>query len=228
MTIPETGWLPLAALSVSLGLLGFIEPCSLGSSLVFIKTLEGRAAAAKIAQTGVFTATRALLMGALGWAAAAMGTVLFTFQKAVWVVFGMLYIVLGFIYLAGKGGLLMSRLGSRLPRVSGLRGAAALGAVFALNIPACATPLLLALLGVSTAHGAAGAAPGGGFATLALFGLALSMPLVVLVLFEPARRLIDGLAGLSRRIPLWTGLVLTALGVWSIGLGLFSRSAVPS
>ena len=42
-------WLPLA-----LGLFGFIEPCSIGASLVFIKYLEGKDAAHKMVQVGVF------------------------------------------------------------------------------------------------------------------------------------------------------------------------------
>jgi cytochrome c-type biogenesis protein len=43
----------------------------------------------------------------------------------------------------------------------------------------------------------------------------------VAVLFAPARRLLDWLAGLSGRLPLWTGLLLVALGAWSIWFGLF-------
>jgi hypothetical protein len=34
--------LHFAALPLGLGLLGFIEPCSVGSSMLFIKHLEGR------------------------------------------------------------------------------------------------------------------------------------------------------------------------------------------
>ena len=56
---------------------------------------------------------------------------------------------------------------------------------------------------------------------MALFGFALSLPLVLAVLFAPARRALDWLAGLSKRLPLWTGLILIALGLWSIGFALF-------
>jgi cytochrome c-type biogenesis protein len=90
----------------------------------------------------------------------------------------------------------------------------------ALNIPACAAPLILALLGAAAAGGAAGATLASGFVSLAVFGLALSLPLVAAVLFEPARRALDWLAGLSGRIPVWTGAVLIALGIWSIWFGL--------
>jgi cytochrome c-type biogenesis protein len=55
----------------------------------------------------------------------------------------------------------------------------------------------------------------------ALFGLALPLPLVVAVLFAPARALLDRIAGLSRRIPRWTGALFVALGLWSIWFALF-------
>lgn len=35
----------LVALPIGLGLVGFIEPCSIGSTLVFIKYIEGKTAA---------------------------------------------------------------------------------------------------------------------------------------------------------------------------------------
>jgi cytochrome c-type biogenesis protein len=49
----------------------------------------------------------------------------------------------------------------------------------------------------------------------------LSLPLVAAIMFEPVRRGLDWLSGLSVRIPFWTGLVLLALGLWSIWFGLF-------
>ena len=116
----------------------------------------------------------------------------------------------------------MVPVGPSLPRLSDLPGSAGLGVLFGFNIPACAAPLLLALLSTAAARGAAGATLASGFVSLALFGLALSLPLVVAVLFAPARQAIDWLAGLSRRLPFWTGMLLIALGAWSIWLALFA------
>jgi cytochrome c-type biogenesis protein len=62
-----------------------------------------------------------------------------------------------------------------------------------------------------------------GFIALAIFGLALSLPLVLAILVPPAARGLDWLAALSRRIPLWTGLLLIVLGLWSIGFALFAE-----
>ncbi len=209
-------------LPVGLGLLGFIEPCSIGSTLVFVKHLEGKAAATKLAQVGVFAGTRAMFIGLLGMVAVLLGTAFLGFQRAGWIVLGALYIGLGLLYLIGKAGMLMVSLGPSLSRLSDLRGSATLGVLFGLNIPACAAPLIFALLGAAAAGGVAGGTLASGFISLALFGLALSLPLIVAVLFAPARRALDWLAGLSRRLPFWTGLLLIALGLWSVWFGLFA------
>ena len=209
-------------LPIGLGLLGFVEPCSIGSTLLFVKYLEGKNAASKLAQVGVFAGTRAVFIGLLGMLAVLLGTVFLGFQRAAWGVLGAAYLGLGLLYLIGKAELLMVSLGPSLSRLTDVRGSAALGVLFGLNIPACAAPLIFALLGAAAASGAAGGTLTSGFLSLGLFGFALSLPLVVAVLFEPARRTLDWFAGLSRRLPFWTGLLLIALGVWSIWFAFFA------
>jgi cytochrome c-type biogenesis protein len=208
-------------LPIGLGLFGFVEPCSIGSTLIVIKQLEGKSAADKLAQIVVFAGTRAAFIGLLGVLAVLLGTAFLGFQRTAWIALGVLYATLGILYLTNKIGPFMVSLGPSLTRLADMRGSAALGVLFGLNIPACAAPLLLALLAAAAAGGAVGATLANGFVSLALFGLALSLPLIVAVLFEPARRALDWLAELSRRLPFWTGLVLIALGVWSIWFGLF-------
>ena len=208
-------------LPIGLGLFGFIEPCSIGSTLVFIKVMEGKAPAVKLWQVGVFTATRALFIGALGAVAVLAGSAFIGFQKAMWTGLGALYVALGLLFLAGRAGYVMVSLGPSLARIGNVRGSAALGVLFGLNIPACSAPLLFALLGAAAASGVSGATLAKGFSSLALFGFALSLPLAVAVLFPAARRALDWLAGLSRRVPRWTGIVLIGLGLWSVWFGLF-------
>ena len=203
----------LLILPAGLGLFGFIEPCSIGSSLIFIKYLEGKERAQKFTETAVFALTRALFIGALGVAAVLVGSAFIGFQRGAWIVLGLVYAAIGILYLIGRAGFLMRSIGPRL------------GLIFGLNIPACAAPLLLVLLGVAGADGASGDAALSGFISLGVFGLALSLPLVAAVAFKPARRLFDHLAGLSAKIPFWAGGLLIALGLWSIWFGLFS--AVP-
>ncbi len=217
-TLTNLVWLPIA-----FGLVGFIEPCSIGSTLLVVKQVEGRSAREKLAQVGVFAVTRAVFIGLLGILAAFLGSAFLGFQKAAWFALGAVYIGLGFLYVAGKAGVLMRSFGPSLGRLSNVQGSVALGVLFGLNIPACAAPLLVALLGAAAAGAVAGATLASGFVSLALFGFALSLPLVVAVLFAPARRALDGLAGLSRRLPFWTGLLLIALGAWSIWFALFVR-----
>jgi cytochrome c-type biogenesis protein len=217
----ETDFLRLVGLPIGLGLFGFIEPCSIGSTLIFIKTLEGRNAPGKLAQVGVFMIMRALFMGALGFAAVALGAAFLGFQKAAWIIFGIVYALIGILYVAGKSGLIARALGASLSRLSTVNGSAVLGVLFAFNIPACAAPFILALLGIAAAGGAAGSSLATGFVSLALFGLALSLPIMVVALFPRTQAALDWLAGLSRRIPFWTGVVLIVLGLWSVWFGLF-------
>lgn len=206
---------------IGFGLLGFIEPCAIGATLLFIKTTEGKSSKVKLGQVVAFSLSRALFVGLLGAAAALVGAAFLTAQKAIWVIVGLLYLIIGGLYLVGRIGILMRSIGPRLDTLATPRGSLMLGAILGLNIPACAGPLLLALLAASAAGAAGGVTLARGFLSLALFGFALSLPLVVAVLFPPARRALDWIAALSRRIPVWTGLLFVALGVWSIWFGLF-------
>jgi cytochrome c-type biogenesis protein len=218
--VGETEFSSLALLAAGLGLLGFIEPCSMGANLLFIKYLEGKAATRKLTQTVIFMLTRGLFIGALGALAVLIGVAFVSLQKVFWILLGSLYLALGGLYLAGRAGFLMRSLGPGLRRLSGTRGPAALGVLFGLNIPACAAPLLFALFATAAVGDTTVAQ---GFLILALFGLALSAPLALAILWAPGRGLLDRLAGLSHRIPRVTGAVLIVFGLWSIYFGLFVR-----
>ncbi|WP_197508947.1 hypothetical protein [Hydrogenophaga crassostreae] len=168
-----------------------------------------------------FAGTRAIFIGALGAVASGVGAAFLGFQKSAWLILGLLYLALGVVYLSGRAGLLMRGFGPTLNRLRSTRGAAVLGLLFGLSIPACAAPLILALLGFVVADGTSAMNPVAGFLLLATFGLALSLPLVVAVFFVPARSLLDRLAALSVRMPRWTGALFVLLGLWSIWFGLF-------
>ncbi|MHB8494624.1 MAG: hypothetical protein ACYC9Z_09575 [Casimicrobiaceae bacterium] len=210
----------LVVVPLGLGLFGFVEPCSLGSTLLFVKYLEGRGTAAKIGETLLFTLTRGVFIGALGIVAALLGGAFIPLQKGAWIVLGLMYAALGAVMLAGHADRVMVAIGPRLSRFAGRKSAVGLGVFFGLNIPACAAPLLAALLGAAAAGHASGATLAAGFVSLGVFGLALSLPLVVAVFFERARRGLEGLARRASRFPKWTGALLVALGAWSIGFAL--------
>src|SRR3990172_13320267 len=171
-------------LPIGLGFVGFIEPCTIGSTLVFVKVMEGRPPATKLWQVGVFTATRALFIGVLGAVAVLVGSAFIGFQKAMWTGLGTFYVVLGLLFVAGRASYVMTSLGPSLARIGDARGSAVLGLLFGLNIPACSAPLLFALLGTAAASGVSGATLANGFLSLALFGFALSLPLAGAVLFS--------------------------------------------
>ena len=202
---------------IGLGLLGFIEPCSIGASLLFLKSVEGNPPAVKTMQAIVFTVTRALFIGGLGAAAALIGAAFLQFQRGGYVLLGTLYVALGLIYLVSKAGWLMRTIGPSLSRLSTVRGSAALAILFGLNIPACSVPLLAAVLGSAAVAGAAQVWQG--FFMLALFGLALSLPLLVALAFGSAQRLLERLARYSERVPVVIGLLFIVLGAWSIYSG---------
>lgn len=224
----DFGFVNLLVAPAALGLLGFVEPCSIGSSLIFIKYIERKEAARKMAETALFAATRAAFIGVLGVLAVLLGTAFLGLQKGAWILLGSLYLVMGTLYATGRTRLLMQSIGPRLSGLSGTYGPIGLGALFGLNIPACAAPLLLVLLGSAAAGGATGGTFLGGFVSLAVFGFALSLPLVLAVLLAPARAALDWLAGLSGRMPFWIGAVLILLGLWSIGVGLFVHLPWPA
>ncbi|ANK81419.1 MAG: hypothetical protein TEF_11880 [Rhizobiales bacterium NRL2] len=217
----ETSFMGIVAIPAGLGLIGFVEPCSIGSSLVFIKYLEGKGPLAKLAETSLFALTRAVFIGLLGVLAAVIGSLFLDLQRGAWLLLGVAYVGLGLLLATGRARALMVSLGPGLKRLSGRRGSAGLGLLFGLNIPACAAPLLFALLAGAAASDDASALTG--FAALAVFGFALSLPLVAIVLIPGAHALLDRFAALSRRYPVVAGLVLVALGAWSIGFGLFAE-----
>ena len=212
--------LSFLALAASLGLLGFVEPCSVGSHLLFLKYLDRLPAREQLYQTLVFSLVRAALMAGLGVLAATIGAQLVAFQHGLWMALGSLYLLLGLTYLAGGTSWLIRQSDRLLPRVPTTSSGAALGVLFGFNIPACAAPLLAVLIGGAAAQVASGGGIAYGGVSLLIFGLALSSPLVLAVVTRRGRRLLNTIARFAARMPRITGAVLVLLGVWSIGLAL--------
>lgn len=207
-------------LAAGLGLIAFVEPCSVGSHLLFLKFLDRLPERQRLYQTLVFTLARAGLMAGLGVLAAAVGAQFLGIQHGLWMVLGSVYVALGLAYLAGGAPWLIRQSDRLLPRVPTTSGGAALGVLFGFNIPACAAPLLAVLLGGAATQAAAGGGMAYGGVSLLIFGLALSSPLVLAVFTQRGRRLLNAIARFATRMPRITGAVLVLLGVWSIGLAL--------
>lgn len=211
----------LVGLPIALGLLGFIEPCTIGSTMLFLHYMEGRSPRDQILQTATFALARAALMGALGAAAVLVGSVFVDYQKGAWALMGAIYIGLGIVYLTGHISHLKRGFGVSLGRIQGKAGAATLGMIFAFNIPACAGPLLIVLLGTAAVSEANSLLRG--FVMLTLFGLALSLPLVAAVVTATGRKLFERLAHYSSGAPKVLGLIFIALGLWSIRFSMVAN-----
>jgi cytochrome c-type biogenesis protein len=207
----------LIVLPIAFGLFGFIEPCSIGASLMFIKALEDRQES-MVRHVLIFAVTRAAFIGSFGLLAAFAGSFALEFQKAGWTALGLLYLVIGLFYVTGKSTVLSRMFGGLFKTISNIGGGAGMGVVFGLNIPACAAPMILALVSttVVSARGLTEA-----FVSLALFGFALTLPLIIVAFWQPGRDMLMKLSGLSARIPFWIGLLFVGLGVWSMYFGLF-------
>jgi len=96
-----------------------------------------------------------------------------------------------------------------LPGEAGGDRSLGLGLLFGLNLPACAYPLMLALLGPGAASG-----PLLGFAALFVFGLALSLPLVPLAFSERTAKIFDRLSRLGGATPYVIGVVFLLLAAY--------------
>lgn len=206
-------------LPIGLGLLGFVEPCSIGASLLFLWHVERAPPFARAFHAIVFTLVRAVFVGALGTIAALIGAQFFELQRIGWIVLGVLYALLGLAYLTGRAGALMRSFGPTLPHVASTRGTVALGMLFGLNIPACAAPLLLALLGAAAAGGGDTGRLAPGFMSLSVFGLALSLPLTLAIVYPPLQRTLAKMVDRSSQWPAAIGILLVAIGLWSVYFG---------
>jgi cytochrome c-type biogenesis protein len=201
----------LLALAFGLGLLGFIEPCSLGANGIFLSYLREKDRATRLRETVKFALGRSGVLGLFGLGIAFLGGFVFSAQRGFWLLLGLLYLVLGVAVILNArfrwglfGRIPLGRLlPARKDRSLGL------GLLFGLNLPACAYPLMVALLGRGVASGAAW-----GFAALFVFGLGLSVPLIPLALSERTAKLFGRLTRLSGATPYVIGAVLLLLAAY--------------
>ncbi len=206
---------------VGFGLIGFVEPCSVGANFVFLSYLRQRPASERVRHTLTFVLSRSLFLGFLGGSVAWAGKSILGGSFLYSAGLGGLYFLLGLLTLAiyfGLFSLPSLDLGGWLKRKSGL--ALPMGVVFGMSAPTCAGPLLLALLGKAGITGVAN-----GFISLALFGLALSAPLLVIATSRRASDLLSRVGKHSSRVLLFAGVILVFVGVLTIGIAWRGLSA---
>ena len=213
----DVGWHALVWLPLGLGLLGFIEPCTIGGHLVFLDTQAERTRSTRIGAALTFSLMRALMTGLFGAFIAFVGQSLIVVQTVVWVIFGSIYVGIGAAFLFGKSGLLKWNINLAPKTWRQVTHPIALGLAFGLNIPACAAPVLFVLLSLAATTGTALS----GFVMMFLFGLALSAPLVIFAVEPNLSIWLSRAREWMKRRAWLTGAIFLLLGVWSIWFGLY-------
>ncbi len=210
----ECAVIPLETLilPIGLGLLGFIEPCVIGGHLLFIETQKTRSPAARRMAVVSFVVLRALVTGLFGVLVATLGAVLADVQTGLTMIFGVIYLLIGGAFLFGRENVLKKKIDMAPKAWKYAQNPVLLGAAFGLNIPACAAPILLGLLGVAATSSAVLNA----FVMMFLFGFFLSVPLAVMIYIPAFSNLLDRAARNFGKAQFVIGLVFVALGIWSI------------
>jgi cytochrome c-type biogenesis protein len=195
----------LILVPIAFGLVGFIEPCSIGANIIFLGYLNSRGGE-KMCEALKFTVTRATFLGTVGFAVGVLGQPLRMGAYSYSLLLGILYMAIGLL------GLVWAHRGGGFPSIDFGRyfpkeGAVPLGVVFGLSAPACSLPLFIALIGLGALKGA-----WVGFLTLFLFGLALSAPLVWMARSHKADELLRKLGRLAAGVPYLSESLLLVVG----------------
>jgi cytochrome c-type biogenesis protein len=217
----EFGFYTVLLLPAALGLLGFVEPCTMGAHLLFIRAIGDDPKPQRIRAVILFIAIRAAVVGLIGALVAFAGQLMIAAQGPIWLAFGLVYCAIGVAYLMGRSRWLERGLDLAPEAWRGSASPAVMGVVLAFNIPACAAPILFGLVGLAASAGSVAM----GFAAMAVFGLALSLPLLAIAILPGLSTFMEKLAGGGRRSRFILGAAFLALGLWSVWFGLFVEPA---
>lgn len=201
MTLTGLLFIPLV-----FGLVGAITPCALGINAVFLSSVTGKPRPRRTWEWLLFALSRAVMLTVLGLAFGLLGQAIGGFVLGYQRLIAWGLIVLGVLFILSRFWRVpwpyLSLAGNRAPTGNG--SALALGAVFGLDIPACTSPLVLALLAQTVLVGdwLFGAI------SLFVFGVGMSLPLLPITMAAGADR---WLVGVSQRYK--TPFYLTAGGL---------------
>ncbi len=207
----------LILLPIGLGLLGFIEPCTIGGHLLFLDTQNERHPREKISAVISFILVRATVAGLFGAVIAYIGQKLIGVQTGLWLVFGIVYLIVGLVFVFGKAGLIKQKIDLSPVAWKQAKSPVILGLAFGLNIPACAAPILFGLLGLAATTGTLVS----GFIMMGLFGLFLSLPLAIFAIVPSWATWLARLGAKLKSMRWLIGTIFIVLGVWSIYFGLY-------
>lgn len=168
------------------GLVGAITPCTLGINAVFLGYITGKPQPHRLWEWLLFALARAALLTVLGLAFGLLGQVVGDFVRGYQQLIAWGLIALGALFILSRFRQLP------LPYLSlandftltGNGSALALGALFGLDIPACTSPLVFALLAQTMLVGDWLF----GMVALFVFGVSMSLPLLLVTMTEGADR----------------------------------------
>lgn len=205
------------SLAFGLGLLGFVEPCTIGAHLLVLDNLRKVGPGARVGALASFILARMAIMGGFGGVIVLLGQLLIEVQTGFWLVFGLIFTGIGAILLAGGRLRLAGFQKLHEPRRLLQKRPWLMGIGFGMNIPACAAPILFGLLASATTVQSSVA----GFALMGTFAIGLSLPLLPLLLMPTLARQLDRFAGWLRTRRWLLGLAFLLVGLWSVWFGLF-------
>jgi cytochrome c-type biogenesis protein len=197
----------IVIIPILFGLIGFFEPCSLGINIIFLNRIKGLNKAKKILETSTFSLARGSLLALVGLSAAFIGSKIITIQSSFFLILGAIYIFFGALTIVNKYKPVF-RSGIDLTKYFRIKSNVTLGLVFGLVIPACAIPIILALVGKSILLGNLLE----GFVSLFSFGLALSAPLLIISFFGKSNEIISKISEKAGHMPWLAGVVLIVVG----------------
>lgn len=198
---------------------GSFTPCTLGVNLVMVNQLTKEPRAQRVKGWIQFAVSRAVLLAAIGLVIGLLGQMMETFTWWFQMAVNILIIVMGILFILSRKRPVLPGLdftGKQTLRKA--MSPVAMGALFGLNVTACVAPLVLALLAQTVLIGNWLA---GGLA-LFVFGIMLSLPILVAVLNDKASTWISTASGKYR--PVYyaiIGGVLIVLGMVEIGLSMY-------
>jgi len=209
------------------GLIGFVEPCSMGINMMFLSSIDRTSSARRIREIAVFMLVRALVLALLGVSASIVGSKLFSFERGFFVLLAVIYISIGLLMIFSKT-LLEKLQNIRIAHWLGLdfkEGAIKrLGLIAGLTIPACAIPLIAVLVGQSVLLGNIIS----GFIALFVFGLALTIPLAVFSFFKRGIIWLGWIAERAKKFQVVGGVILILIGIATFLSGSYWNQALSS
>lgn len=187
-------------LPIVLGLLGFVQPCVVGMNSIFLGYLREEDSSARARELLKYTVVKTLFAALVGLGAAGVGAaVLGGASKNI---LRILLVLLGGIYIASRFKAMP------VPNIMP-KGNFSYGVLYGLGVPACAVPLLISLGLIAAFSGSIYS----GVTLLSAFGLAISLPLLLIGISGRRSETMKQAARLTGVSPIFAGVTLILAGL---------------